>query len=113
MLDYAYEIIEVNVQLNNMMVKFTSPGREDVYTGTTLPTEGVPLDEFIAPYAPIGYWMEQDRQKYIPEVGTTGEFKVADFLAKQEEELLKLRIENVESELNEQQIEELIAALKK
>jgi hypothetical protein len=87
MLDYKYEIIEVFPEQNNMMIKFTSEGRDDVITGTPLPTEGMNISEFIAPYAPIGHWLEQDRKKFIPEVGTSGEYIHSVAVAEEEQRL--------------------------
>lgn len=113
MLDYTFEIIEVYPERDQMMVKFMSPDKETVITGTPLPTEGMSLAEFVHPYAPIGYWLERTRKTFIPEVGHTGEFKVADALARQELEETRLQIQNVEPVLSEEQIEKLIATLKK
>lgn len=117
MLDYKYEIIEVAPERDQMMVKFTSTDREEVIAGTPLPTEGMTLDEFLRPYAPIGYWMEKERKTFVPEVGHTGEFNAAEELAKRkaEEEALmtSLAVQNVEPGLSQQQIEELLATLKK
>lgn len=87
MLDYKYEIIEVLPEQNNMMIKFTSEGREDVITGAPLPTEGMNINEFIAPYAPIGHWLELERKKFVPEVGTSGEYIHADAVAAEEQRI--------------------------
>ena len=117
MLDYKYEIIEVLPEQNNMMVKFTSEGREDVITGTPLPTEGVALNDFLRPYAPIGHWLEKERVTYIPEIGHTGEFNAAEEAAKlkaeQEAIIASTAISNVESQLTTAQIQTLLESLKK
>lgn len=113
MLDYKFEIIEVVPENNQMMVKFTSPNREDVITGTPLPTEGIRLEDFLRQYAPIGYWMDKERKVFVPEVGTTGEHSVEAELAKQKEFELSLQVQNVEPGLSQQQLEELLATLKK
>lgn len=117
MLDYKYEILEVLPEQNNMLVKFTSEGREEIITGTALPTEGVSIDDFLRPYAPIGYWLEKERATYVPEVGLTGEFSAAEELAKikaaEDAAAIQAVIQNVEPALTPEQIEELIASLKK
>lgn len=76
MIDYNYEILSVDESQNNMSVKFTSEGREDVIVGTPLPTEGVPLEDFLYPYAPIGYWLEKDRKVFVPQVGVSGQYSI-------------------------------------
>lgn len=117
MLDYKYEIIEVLPEQNNMMVKFTSEGHDDVITGTPLPTEGMTVSDFLRPYAPIGYWLEKERKTFVPEVGHTGEFSVAEEAAKmkaeQEAMMAQQVVQNAEVGLSEQQIKELIESLKK
>lgn len=117
MLDYKYEIVEVLPEQKNMMVKFTSEGRADVITGTPLPTEGVSIDEFLCPYAPIGYWLEQDRPTIIPEVGHSGEYIHAVEMEKMKEAekaaMAQAVVANVEPTLSQEEIEQLIASLKK
>lgn len=76
MIDYNYEILSVDEEQNNMSVKFTSDGREDVIVGTPLPTEGMTLEDFLYPYAPIGYWLEKDRKVFVPQVGVSGQYSV-------------------------------------
>lgn len=78
MINYNYEILSVNESQNNMSVKFTSEGREDVLVGTPLPTEGVSLEDFLFPYAPIGYWLEKDRRVFVPQVGVSGQYSVEE-----------------------------------
>jgi len=75
-MEYSYEIVSVNPAENNMLVKFIAKdkNREEVITGTPLPTEGISLEDFLHPYAPIGYWIEKERPKVIPEIGVKGEY---------------------------------------
>ena len=113
MLDYKFEILEVVPEIDQMMVKFTSEGREDVITGTPLPTEGVSLNDFLRQYAPIGYWLDKERKTYVPEVGATGEHNVEEELAKQRELEIAMQVQNVEPTLSEEQIKALIEQLKK
>ena len=93
MIDYNYEILSVDVEQNNMSVKFTSDGREDVIVGTPLPTEGMTLEDFLYPYAPIGYWLEKDRKVFIPEVGTSGQYSVQAFEDKIKEQQIAVALE--------------------
>ncbi len=111
MLDYKFKIIEVLPEQNQMMVKFISEGRNDVVVGVPLPTEGVPIEDFLRPYAPIGYWLEQERKVFIPQVGTTGQYIHADELAKAEA-AAETPIPTVESQLTPDQLESLITSLK-
>ena len=79
MIDYTYELTEVIEEQNQMMVKFCSPGREDIIVGTPLPTEGMDLKDFLYPYAPIGIWLEKDRKVFVPQVGETGQYSVQEY----------------------------------
>jgi hypothetical protein len=78
MIDYTFELLEVIEEQNQMMVKFSSPGREDIIVGTPLPTEGMDLKDFLYPYAPIGIWLEKDRKVFVPQVGATGQYSVVE-----------------------------------
>jgi|LakMenEpi03Aug12_release.lakeMendotaPanAssembly.Ray.scaffolds.fasta_scaffold51509_2 hypothetical protein len=85
MIDYTYELTEVIEEQNQMMVKFSSPGREDIIVGTPLPTEGIDLKDFLYPYAPIPIWLENDRKVFVPEVGATGQYSVQEYEEKRRE----------------------------
>lgn len=76
MIDYSYEILSVDEEQNNMSVKFTSDGREEVIVGTPLPTEGMTLEDFLHPYAPVAHWLEKDRKVFVPQVGVSGQYSV-------------------------------------
>ena len=90
MVDYNYEILSVDEEQNNMSVKFTSDGREDVIVGTPLPTEGVSLEDFLHPYAPIGYWLEKDRKVFVPQVGVSGQYSVEAYEEKIKQQQLEV-----------------------
>jgi hypothetical protein len=85
MIDYTYELTEVIEEQNQMMVKFSSPGREDIIVGTPLPTEGIDLKDFLYSYAPIPIWLENDRKVFVPEVGATGQYSVQEYEEKRRE----------------------------
>jgi hypothetical protein len=92
MLDYTYELVEVIEQQNQMMVKFSSPGREDIIVGTPLPTEGMELKDFLHSYAPVGQWLEKERKYYIPQVGESGQYSVEEYEEKRrQQELLVIQ----------------------
>ena len=76
--DYTFELLEVIEAQNQMMVKFSSPGREDIIVGTPLPTEGMDLKDFLHQYVPMGHWIEKERKVFVPEVGTTGTYSVQE-----------------------------------
>jgi hypothetical protein len=85
MIDYTFELLEVIEEQNQMMVKFSSPGREDIIVGTPLPTEGMDLKDFLYPYAPIPIWLEKDRKVFVPQVGETGQYSVQEYEEKRRE----------------------------
>jgi hypothetical protein len=85
MIDYTYELTEVIEEQNQMMVKFSSPGREDIIVGTPLPTEGIDLKDFLHSYVPIGIWLEKDRKVFVPQVGETGQYSVQEYEEKRRE----------------------------
>jgi hypothetical protein len=86
MIDYTFELLEVIEEQNQMMVKFSSPGREDIIVGTPLPTEGMDLKDFLYPYAPIPIWLEKDRKVFVPQVGETGQYSVQEYEEKRREQ---------------------------
>ena len=85
MIDYTFELLEVIEEQNQMTVKFSSPGREDIIVGTPLPTEGMDLKDFLYPYAPIPIWLEKDRKVFVPQVGETGQYSVQEYEEKRRE----------------------------
>ena len=78
-MEYTYELIEVKENQNQMMVKFSSSGKEDIIVGTPLPTEGMELKDFLHLYAPIGHWIESERKYFVPEVGQSGQYSVQEY----------------------------------
>ena len=85
MIDYTFELLEVIEEQNQMTVKFSSPGREDIIVGTPLPTEGMDLKDFLYPYAPIPIWLEKDRKVFVPQVGESGQYSVQEYEEKRRE----------------------------
>ena len=115
--DYTFELLEVIEDQNQMMVKFSSPGREDIIVGTPLPTEGMDLKDFLHHYVPMSHWIEKERKVFVPEVGTTGEYihevEMQKLKEADEAAMTQALIHNVEPTLSEEQIKELIEQLKK
>ena len=93
MIDYTFELLEVIEEQNQMMVKFSSPGREDIIVGTPLPTEGMDLKDFLYPYAPIPIWLEKDRKVFVPQVGETGQYSVQEYEEKRREKEMAALVE--------------------
>ena len=85
-LDFGYEVVEINVEQQQMAVKYTSEveGREPITVATPFPPEGVELVEFLRRYAPINRWIEKETKRYVPEVGASGNFNEEEYLAKEE-----------------------------
>jgi len=69
---YNYEIISVDPAARCMEVVYTSEGRQTMHIGARLPYEGEELQEVIAMYSPVAYWLEQERPVQVPQVGVVG-----------------------------------------
>lgn len=67
---YNYEIINVNPQARVMEVVYTSPGRQTMHIGARLPYQGEATESVVQMYAPVAYWMEQEAEVVIPELGS-------------------------------------------
>ena len=106
MIDYTFELLEVIEEQNQMMVKFSSPGREDIIVGTPLPTEGMDLKDFLYPYAPIPIWLEKDRKVFVPQVGESGQYSVQEYEEKKREKEMAALMEYSNS-LEQQLMREL------
>jgi hypothetical protein len=106
MIDYTFELLEVIEEQNQMTVKFSSPGREDIIVGTPLPTEGMDLKDFLYPYAPIPIWLEKDRKVFVPQVGESGQYSVQEYEEKKREKEMAALMEYSNS-LEQQLMREL------
>lgn len=69
---YTYEVTHAD-EFGTMLV-YRSPGRPDVPMGVHTPREGETLDVVAAMYAPIAHWLDLERPRLVPAVGTTGSF---------------------------------------
>ena len=69
-MNYTYEILEINEEFKNMLVQFSSDGKEPLLVGTRMPYEGESLDDVMAMYAPLHIWAEQEKVVVAPAVGT-------------------------------------------
>lgn len=70
MIPYTYEIISVDEQARAMEVVYSSEGRQTMHIGARLPYVGESLESIIQMYSPVAYWMEQDAQVVVPELGS-------------------------------------------
>ena len=95
--DYSYEIVSVVEESNTMHIKFLSPGKEEVYVGAELPTEGVELDAHVKNYVPVNVWFQEKIKRYAPAEGTKGEYNYLSEKARVEAE-----VASVESFLQKQ-----------
>jgi hypothetical protein len=57
-----------------MEVMYTSEGRQTMHIGARLPYQGEDLQAVVQMYAPVGYWLEQETQVQLVEIGATGTF---------------------------------------
>jgi hypothetical protein len=83
---YKYEIIAVDAAARCMEVVYSAEGRPTMHIGARLPFEGESLEKVIGMYAPVSYWIEQERSVVIPQVGASGVVVPAT-----EQELLQTR----------------------
>lgn len=63
---YSYNIVSVDQAARCMEVVYSSVGRQTLHIGARLPYEDETLEAVIAMYAPIAYWLEQERQVQTP-----------------------------------------------
>lgn len=73
---YTYEVTQAD-EFGTMLL-YKSPGRPDIPMGVHTPREGETLDMVAAMYAPIAMWLDMERPRIVPEVGTTGAYTPAN-----------------------------------
>ncbi len=69
---YTYTIINVDAAARCMEIVYESEGRARQHIGARLPYEGESLESVVQMYAPVAYWLEQERPVVVPEIGVTG-----------------------------------------
>lgn len=72
-ISYTYEVVAVNEEAKCMEVRYESSGRATQHIGARLPYEGESLEAIIEMYAPVAFWLEQERQTAVVSVGATGQ----------------------------------------
>jgi len=72
MIEFNYQILDVNKAANAMLVKYTADGYQEYTIGTRMPYVGEPLENVINQYAPIPQWRESMMEVADVQVGTTG-----------------------------------------
>ncbi len=71
-IEFSYHIIAVDAAARCMEVVYSAAGRQSMHIGARLPYEGEQLEDVIRQYAPVAYWLEQERAVQVPAVGLTG-----------------------------------------
>lgn len=71
-ISYSYEIIAVNEAAKCMEVVYTADGHQTMHIGARLPREGETLESIIESFSPVAYWLDQQKQVIVPQVGLTG-----------------------------------------
>jgi len=75
MIEYTYEIVNVDENARCMEVVYSAEGHETMRIGTRLPFEGETLEQVIDSFAPVALWIEKTLPVIIPTVGQTGTVK--------------------------------------
>jgi hypothetical protein len=71
-IEYTYEVISVDQAARCMEVVYSATGHQTLHIGTRLPYEGESLQSVIEQYAPVAYWLEQQKPVLVPVVGEKG-----------------------------------------
>lgn len=74
MIPYTYEVLNVDPTAKAMEVVYSSPGRQTLHIGARMPYVGETLEAIVQMYAPVAYWLEQERQVEAVAQGATGSF---------------------------------------
>lgn len=69
---YSFEIVSADKPAKTMEVVYTSEGRQTMRIGVRMPYEHESLNDVVAIFAPVAYWMEQDLVTQDVPVGTSG-----------------------------------------
>ena len=73
MIDYTFEITNVDTTAKCMVVLYRADGFDDITVGTRLPLVNETIDQVVIEFAPIKLWEEQTFGFQIPVVGTSGQ----------------------------------------
>lgn len=76
---YNYEIISVDQASRVMEVVYTAEGRQTMHISARLPYVGETTEGVVRTYAPVAYWIEQDQQTEMVQVGLSGRFDPEEF----------------------------------
>lgn len=71
-IQYTYEIIAVNEAARCMEVVYSAEGHQTMHIGARLPYVGETVEAVVKMFAPVAYWLEQEREVVVPDVGTAG-----------------------------------------
>jgi hypothetical protein len=73
--EYTYEIVRVDQPARCMEIVYQSPGRQPLHISARLPFTGETLESIVSMYAPVAYWIEQDKSVQAVELGVSGTLK--------------------------------------
>ena len=71
-IEYTYEVIAVNEAAKSMEVVYTAEGRQTMHIGARLPYVGETVEAVVRMFSPVTYWLDQEREVVVPEVGAAG-----------------------------------------
>ena len=72
-IQYTYQIIKVDPQARVMEIVYNSEGRQPMHVGARLPYVGESVESVVQMYSPVAYWLEQEAEVIIPQVGAGGQ----------------------------------------
>lgn len=80
---YTYTVISVDEVAHCMEIRYESEGRKSFHVGARLPYENESLEAVVEMYAPMGFWLEEERKVIAPQVGASGTITRTAFAAQE------------------------------
>lgn len=81
---YTYTVVSVDEAARCMEIRYESEGRKPHHVGARLPYENESLEAVVEMYAPMGFWLEEERKVIVPSVGASGKIAPAPFTAQED-----------------------------
>jgi hypothetical protein len=97
---YTYEIVNVDPQARCMEIIYRSEGRQTMHIGARLPYKNETLEAIVHMYAPVAYWLEQEAQVVVPEIGASGAIEPQEPSPPTQEETIKVFTDAVQARLD-------------
>jgi hypothetical protein len=91
MINYSFEVIEVNKPAKCMLIKYTADGYSEHLVGTRIPFAGESVQSVVREYAPLPLWIQEKAEFADIDVGISGTIELpqpAPFTENTETELL-------------------------